>query len=120
MVAQSSAKAEYRVMAQGICKLLWLLKVMAELKFSNKGKLSLYCDNKAAISIAQNPVQHDRTKHIEIDRHFIKEKLTADILGLSHVASDKQLVDMFTKGPGNESYHNLVCKLDMCDIYAPT
>lgn len=120
MVARSSAKAEYRVMAQGICELLWLLKVMEELKLSNKGKLSLYCDNKAAISIAQNPVQHDRTKPIEIDRHFIKEKFTAGILGLSHVASNKQLVDMFAKGLDNKSYHNLVCKLDICDIYAPS
>ncbi|XP_075112438.1 secreted RxLR effector protein 161-like [Nicotiana tabacum] len=66
IVARSNAKAEYRAMAQGVCE-LWLQKLMDELRFSETGKLLLYCDNKAAISIVHNPVQHDRTKHVEID-----------------------------------------------------
>ena len=107
-------------MAQGVCELLWLQKILEELNLSDKEALSLFCDNKAAISIAQNLVQHDRTKHIEIDRHFIKEKLTEGILSLHHVTSDKQLADVFTKGLCHRTYHTLVCKLGMCDIYAPT
>ena len=107
-------------MAQGVCELLWLQKLLEELRLSEKGKLSLYCDNKAAISIAHNPVQHDRTKHIEIDRHFIKEKLTSGILSLLHVSSEKQLADMFTKGLSKRIFHTLACKLGMCDIFAPT
>eukprot|EP00252_Welwitschia_mirabilis_P002409 TRINITY_DN1235_c0_g1_i6.p1 TRINITY_DN1235_c0_g1~~TRINITY_DN1235_c0_g1_i6.p1 ORF type:complete len:1428 (+),score=264.56 TRINITY_DN1235_c0_g1_i6:585-4868(+) len=120
VVARSSAEAEYRAMAQGICELLWLRKLMEELQLSSMESLCLYCDNKAAISIAHNPVQHDRTKHIEIDRHFIKEKLADGSLHLSHVTSKGQLADIFTKGLYNKQFHNLLCKLGMCDIYAPT
>ena len=63
---------------------------------------------------------YEQTKHIEIDRHFIKEKKTSDILNLSHVSSEEQLADVFTKGLDNRIFHTLVCKLGMCDIFAPT
>ena len=120
VVARSSAEAEYRAMAQGVCEILWVQKLLAELGLLEREKLSLFCDNKAAISIAQNPVQHDRTKHIEIDRHFIKEKVTSGILNLCYVASEKQLADVFTKGLSKQMFHTLVFKLGMCDIFAPT
>lgn len=68
MVARSSAEAEYRAMAHGICELLWLKRFMQEIGMKAANPLMLYCDNKAAINIAHNHVQHDRTKHIEIDR----------------------------------------------------
>ena len=67
VVARSSAKAKYRAMALGVCELLWVNKVMEELGFPRKWPILLYSDSKVAISIAGNPVQHDRTKHIEID-----------------------------------------------------
>jgi hypothetical protein len=75
MVARFSAEAEFRAMAHGVCEILWLKILLKELGFDSKDSLRLYCDNKAAISIAHNPIQHDQTKHVEIDRHFIKEKL---------------------------------------------
>lgn len=74
VVARSSAKAEFRAMSHGICEMLWLKRVLEEVRQPIEGVMKLYCDNKAAISIAHNPIQHDRTKHVEIDRHFIKEK----------------------------------------------
>ena len=120
VVARSSAEAEYRAMAQGICELLWLQKLLEELRLSERSKLTLYCDNKAAISITHNPVQHDRTKHIEIDRHFIKEKLTSGVLNLHHISSQKQLADVFTNGLSHRNFHSLIYKLGMCDIFAPT
>ena len=55
--------------------------------------MKLYCDNKLAINIAHNPIQHDRTKHIEIDKHFIKEKLEEGVLCMSYVPLEHQLVD---------------------------
>ncbi|KAK5794891.1 hypothetical protein PVK06_036141 [Gossypium arboreum] len=75
VVARSSAEAEFRSMAQGICEMVWLKRIMEELRKPITSPMKLYCDSKAAISIAHNPVQHDRTKHVEIDRHFIKEKI---------------------------------------------
>ena len=59
--------------------------------------MNLYCDNRAAIQIAQNPVQHYRIKHVKIDRHFIKEKLEAKIVKLPFVKSKVQLADVLTK-----------------------
>jgi hypothetical protein len=75
VVVRSTAEAKYRAMALGVAELLWLRALLVELKMDQGGKMKLWCDSKSAISIANNPLQHDRTKHVEIDRFFIKEKL---------------------------------------------
>jgi hypothetical protein len=75
VVARSRAEVKVRAMAHGVYETLWLKILLKELGFDSKDPMRLYCDNKVAISIAHNPVQYDRTKHVEIDRHFIKEKL---------------------------------------------
>ena len=62
-------------MALSLCELLWLRIVLVDLKIVVNEPIRLFCDNQSIINIAHNPVQFDRTKHIEIDRHFIKEKL---------------------------------------------
>jgi hypothetical protein len=58
----------------------------------------LYCDNKAALDISNNPVRHDHTKHVEIERHFIKEKMDQGITCMPYVSSSNQLADILTKG----------------------
>lgn len=93
---------------------------MKELKLFKEERLSMFCDNKITINIAHNPVQYDRSKHIEIDRHFIKKKVVGDSLYLYHVSFGDQIVDIFINGLCNKFIKNLVCKLDMCDIFAPT
>ena len=120
VVALSSAEAEFRGMTKGICELLWLRKLLLELGFEQEGEMILFCDNKAAIDISHNPVQHDRTKHIEIDRHFIKEKLDSKIIALPFVRSEEQLADMLTKAVSNKTFNESVVKLGMEDIYVPT
>lgn len=82
--------------------------------------MKLYCDNKSAIDIAHNPVQHDRTKHVEIDRHFIKEKLEAGIIIFPFVESEDQLADVLTKAVASKVFIDSLVKLGMCDIHAPT
>jgi ATP sulfurylase len=90
------------------------------LGFDSKDSIRLYCDNKAAISIIHNLVQHDRTKHVEIDRHFIKEKLLEGIICTPYAKSREQLVDILTKGVSSGFLHRVLCNLDMRDIYAPS
>ena len=80
MVARSSAEAEFRAMAARVCELLLVKIILEDLKVQWSKPMKLYCDNKLVISIAHNPVQHDRTKHIEIDMHFIKEKLDRGLI----------------------------------------
>ena len=75
VVARSSTESELMAIAQGLCELLWLKIILDDLRIKWDDPMKLYCDYKSAINIAHNPIQHDRTKHIEVDRHFIKEKL---------------------------------------------
>ncbi|PRQ19620.1 putative RNA-directed DNA polymerase [Rosa chinensis] len=97
VVARSSAEAEYRGMARGVCEMLWLRHLLRDLGFKQKKAMPLFCDNKAAVEIAHNPVQHDRTKHVEVDKHFIKEKLDQQIISFPFVPTEVQLADILTK-----------------------
>ena len=81
--------------------------------------MKLYCDNKAAIAIAHNPVQHDRTKHVEVDRHFIKETFESGLICTPYVPTGKQLADILTKGVQNLVFKNTLDKLGMKELFHP-
>ena len=98
-------------MATGLCELLWVKIILKDLKVQWGKPMKLYYDNKSTIIIAHNPVQHDRTKHIEMDMHFIKEKLDS---GLGH-----QLADVITKGLCSNVFHKNNSKLRMEDLHSP-
>ncbi|XP_074370291.1 secreted RxLR effector protein 161-like [Apium graveolens] len=120
VVARSSAEAGFRGMALGICEVLWLRLLLRDLGYLSTQPIRLYCDNKAAHDISHNPVQHDRTKHVEIDRFFIKEKLDEEIVELPKIRSEDQLADILTKYVSSRVFLKFLDKLGMCDIYAPT
>ena len=81
--------------------------------------MHIFCDNQAAISIAKNPIHHDRTKHMELDCHFIKEKVKEGILELTHTPTNLQVVDIFTEALPRVKFEDLISKLGMIDIYSP-
>ena len=120
VVARSSAEAEFRAMTAGVCELRWVKIILEDLKISWSGPMRLYCDNKSAISIAHNPVQQDRIKHIEIDRRFIKEKLESRLICTPYVLTGHQLADVLTKGLSSDVFHDNISKLGMEDLYSPT
>ena len=113
MVALSSAEAEFREIAQGLAEILWIRKLMGEIGFPSKGPCELRCDNRAAISISENPIQHDRTKHIEVDRHFIKENLESGVISLPFVRSSDQLANILTKAVPGPVFHEVLGKLSI-------
>ena len=70
-MARSNAEAEYQTMTLATCELIWLKLLLQELRFVKDGQMTLVCDNEAALHVASDPVFHERTKHIEVDCHFI-------------------------------------------------
>ena len=99
--------------------MLWLRLLLRDLGYPLRQPIRLYCDNKAACDIAHNLVQHDRTKHIEVDIFFIKEKLDEQIVELPKIQSGDQLAKILTKAVLNRVFSKFLGKLGMCDIYAP-
>ena len=107
-------------MTLGVCELLWIKNVLSYFGSKQNETMSLYYDNTSAITIAHNLVQHDRTKHVEIDRHFVKEKLEAGIISFPFVRSELQMADVLTKGVSSRVFNKSLFKLGMNDIHAPT
>lgn len=82
--------------------------------------MEYFCDNKSSIYIVHNPIHHDWTKHVEVDRHFINEKIENGILSIQHVRSEEQCANIFTKGLHRPTMRRLLEKLRMEDIHSST
>ncbi|WKA06381.1 hypothetical protein VitviT2T_024283 [Vitis vinifera] len=112
-VARSSTEAEYRALADTTSELLWLRWLLKDLGVSTSSATPLYYDNQSAIHIAHNDVFHERTKHIEIDCHFIRYHLLHGALKLFSVSSKDQLADIFTKSLPKRRTRDLVDNLKL-------
>ena len=113
----SSAEAEYRSMRRVVAELSWLSRLLNELTTTSITPILVRCDNQAAVYIARNPVFHERTKHIELDCHFVREKLLAGLISLEQIPSQQQLADVLTKPLPGPLHHRLIGKLG---VLAPT
>ena len=97
-VSRSSAEAEYRAVANGVAEASWLRQLLHELHTPLRRAILVYCDNISAVCMSSNTVQHQRTKHIEIDLHFVREKVAMGAVRVLHVPTTSQFADVFTKG----------------------
>ena len=95
-MAISNAEAELRSMAHGICEIMWMKMLLEEIRAEVQKPILLHCDNKAAISIAHNLVHHDRTKHVEVDRYFIKEKIEERLITVNYIPTTHQTAKILT------------------------
>jgi hypothetical protein len=110
----SSAEAEYRAMTGTCCELSWLRSLLTDLRILHSKPALLYCDNTAA-----NPVFHERTNHIEMNCHFIRDKIQDGSIETKHVALTNQLADVFTKPLGKEIFSSMIRKLGVLGIDSP-
>ncbi|GJS99232.1 putative RNA-directed DNA polymerase [Tanacetum coccineum] len=106
-LSKSSAEAEYRAMASVTSEIVWILKILKDLNWEQFMPVSMYCDSQAAIKIAANPVFHERTKHLEIDLHFVREKILSGVLRTQKIGSVDQTADIFTKGLDKFQHYKL-------------
>ncbi|KAL0287825.1 UNVERIFIED_CONTAM: Retrovirus-related Pol polyprotein from transposon RE1 [Sesamum angustifolium] len=96
-VARSTPKAEYRSLGMTVCELQWISYLLRDLHVHVPTPISLYCDNQAALHIVANPVFHERTKHLEIDCHLVRDKFKSGFVLPTHISGTNQLVDLFMK-----------------------
>ena len=106
-------------MALATCELVWLKHLLQELRFGKDEQMNLICDNQAALHISSNPVFYERTKHIEVDCHFIREKIASGCISTSFVNSNDQLADIFTKSLRGPRIKYICDKFGAFDLYAP-
>ncbi|GAA0186984.1 transmembrane signal receptor [Lithospermum erythrorhizon] len=109
------AEAEYMAAGSSCTQLIWMKQMLEEYGVK-PGVMTLYCDNMSAISISKNPVQHSRTKHIDIRHHFIRNLVEDGVVKLEHVSSDKQLADILTKGLEVNQFEDLKTALGLCVV----
>ena len=110
-VSRSSTKAEYRALASTTAELYWIRMILHDFGLFLPHPPVLWCDNVSALAIATNPVFHARTKHIEVDYHFVREKVLKRDVMLKFISTHDQLADLFTKSLPSPRFNWLTSKL---------
>jgi hypothetical protein len=111
VVSRSSTEAEYRSLAIATTELYWLRMLFKDLHVSLPLEPVLWCDNVSALSLASNPVYHASTKHIEVDYHFVREKVINRDISIRFISTHDQIADIFTKGLSSARFLTLKSKL---------
>lgn len=113
IVSRSTAESEYRALVFAASEVLWISYLLNEFKVSLLHIPVLKCDNKSAEALASNPKYHSKTKHIELDLHFIREHVARNEQQITHVSSYDQVVDILTKPLAFDQFNYLRSKLNV-------
>jgi hypothetical protein len=116
VVALSSCEAEYIAGTTAACQGVWLAQLLAELKSKQRAAFILKMDSQSAIALSKNPVFHDRSKHIDVRYHFIRECIGNGKMDIEHVRTEEQLADILTKPLARDRFCELRVKLGVGKI----
>jgi hypothetical protein len=111
VVSSSRTEAEYYSLAIVTAELFWLRMLLCEFRIPLSLAPTMWCNNLSTLTLASNPVYHARTKHIEVDYHFVREKVLNKDIFISLISTVDQLADVFTKGMSKARFHFLQSKL---------
>jgi hypothetical protein len=112
-VSRSSTEPEYKALANATTELIWVEAVLSELGVSLQEKPCLWCDNLGATDLSANPIFNARTKHIEIDYHFVRERVARKLLSIKFLSRKDQVADGFTKALANTDLNKFKRNLNL-------
>lgn len=104
-------------MANCCCEVTWLLSLLVDFGIEHSQYVPSYCDNQSALHLSKNFILHERTKHMELDYHFIRDKVTVGIMDPRYIHMKEQLADLFTKGLSVGPLTHLLSKMSILDIH---
>jgi hypothetical protein len=113
-IALSTAEVEYIAAGHCCAQLLWMRQTLRDYGYK-LSKVPLLCDNESAIRIAENPIEHSRTKHIDIQHHFLRDHQQRGDIGIAYVSTKEQLTDIFTKPLDEKTFTKLRNELNILD-----
>ncbi|GAA0144005.1 hypothetical protein LIER_04559 [Lithospermum erythrorhizon] len=119
-ISLSSAEAKSRSLTALTCELKWLKALLLSLGMSSGAAVPVYSDSQYALHLAYNLVFHERSKHIEMNCHFVTDAIQDGAIVASHVCTTSQVADFFTKPLGKQRFEFLLCRLGICNLHAPT
>ena len=118
VVSRSSVQAEFSAMAQEFCEGKRVRRLLQDLKINVAKPMKVLCDNQSVIKIAKNPIHHDQTKHVKIDKHSIKEKLEEWVFQFIYTPTSNQVTNILTKALSRKIFEELSCKLGLKNIFS--
>jgi hypothetical protein len=113
-VALSTVEAKYVIAGNCCAQLLWMQQILKDYGYT-MSQVPLLCDNESAIKIVYKPCEHSRTKHINIRHHFLRDHVIKGDIIISHVRTNEQLVDIFTKPPDEKRFQEVMSELNIID-----
>lgn len=115
-VSRSSTESEYKAVADATAEIMWIQTLLRELNINSPKAVKLWCDNIGAKYLLVNPVFHARTKHIEVDYHFVRERVARKLLEIDFVPTGDQVADGFTKALSVRLLENFKHNLNMTKL----
>ncbi|XP_050141131.1 uncharacterized mitochondrial protein AtMg00810-like [Malus sylvestris] len=113
IVARSSTEAKYQSLANTAAELTWICKLLVDIAYKSPSIPQLWCDNVSALSLAKNPLFHACTKHVELDYHYIREKVLVREVSVHYICTQQQIADICTKALAKDQFHSLINKLSL-------